>query len=70
MNAQQYFETSSCMFSDKNTLIKIWLNPGLNLTIFCRERSLGPVPARPISVNPGLKFCSVFIFFDSYVLFT
>ena len=31
---------------------------------------MGPVPARPISVNPGLNFCSVFIFFDSYVLFT
>ena len=31
---------------------------------------MGPVPARPISVTPGLNFCSVFIFFDSYVLST
>ena len=31
---------------------------------------MGPVPARPISVNPELNFCSVFIFFDSLVLFT
>ena len=31
---------------------------------------MGPVPARPISLNPELNFCSVFIFFDSLVLFT
>ena len=23
----------------------------------------GPVPERPISINPGLKFCSVFVFY-------
>ena len=23
----------------------------------------GPVPKRPSSVNPGLKFCSVFVFY-------
>ena len=32
--AQQYFVSSSCMFLDKETLHKIWLNRGLNLTIF------------------------------------
>ena len=26
-------------------------------------KALGPVPERPISVNPGLKFCSVFVFY-------
>ena len=29
VKAQQYFVTWSCMF-----LLEIWLNPGLNLTIF------------------------------------
>ena len=39
VNAQQYFVTSSCMFLDEKTVLKIWLNPGLNLTIF---RGTGP----------------------------
>ena len=34
MKAQQYFVSLSCVFLDKKTLIKIFLNPGLNLTIF------------------------------------
>ena len=37
--AQQYFVSSSCMFLGKNTLLKISLNPGLNLTVF---RGTGP----------------------------
>ena len=36
---QQYFVTSSDMFLDEKTLLKIWLNPLLNLTIF---RGTGP----------------------------
>ena len=24
---------------------------------------LGPVPERPFSANPGLKFCSIFVFY-------
>ena len=28
-----------------------------------QEIYLGPVPKRPISVNPGLKFCAVFVFY-------
>ena len=32
--AQQYFVSSSYTFLNKKTLLKIWLNPGLNLTIF------------------------------------
>ena len=31
VKAQQYFVSSSHMFLDKKTLLKIWLNPGLNL---------------------------------------
>ena len=26
---------------------------------------LGPVPERLIAINPGLKFCSVFLFYTS-----
>ena len=32
--AQQYFVPSSCMFFDEKTVLKIWLNPGLKLSIF------------------------------------
>ena len=39
VKAQQYFVSSSYMFLDKNTLLKIWLNPGLKLSIF---RGTGP----------------------------
>ena len=39
VKAQQYFVSSSYIFLDKKTLLKIWLNPGLNLTIF---RGTGP----------------------------
>ena len=31
---QQHFVNSSCMFLANKTLLTIWLNPGLNLTIF------------------------------------
>ena len=34
VKAQQYFVSLSCVFLDKKTLIKILLDPGLNLTIF------------------------------------
>ena len=39
VKAQQCFVSSSYMFLDKKTLLKIWLNPELNLTIF---RETGP----------------------------
>ena len=40
VKAQQYFVSSSCMFLDTKSLLKIWLsNPGLNLIIF---RGNGP----------------------------
>ena len=31
---EQYIVTSSCRFLDEKTMLEIWLNPGLNLTIF------------------------------------
>ena len=34
VKTQKYFVSSSDMFLDKKTLLKIWLNPGLNLTSF------------------------------------
>ena len=34
VKAQQYFVTSSCMFLDEKTVLEMWLNPGLKLTIF------------------------------------
>ena len=33
VNAQQYFVSLSNTFVDKKTVLKIWLNLGLNLTI-------------------------------------
>ena len=39
VKTQKYFVSLSNMFLDKKTLLKIWLNPGLNLTIF---RGTGP----------------------------
>ena len=39
VNAQQYVVTSSCMFLDEKTVLEIWLNPGLHLTI---SRATGP----------------------------
>ena len=32
VKAQQYFESLSYMFLHKITLLKIWLNPGLNIS--------------------------------------
>ena len=34
VKAKQHFISLSYMFLGKKTLLKIWLNPGLNLTIF------------------------------------
>ena len=34
VKAQQYFESLSYMFLKKKTMLKIWLNPGLNLSSF------------------------------------
>ena len=39
VKAQLYFVHSSYTFVDKKTVLNIWLNPGLNLTIF---RGTGP----------------------------
>ena len=34
VKGQQYFVTLSCMFLDEKTVLEMWPNPGLNLTIF------------------------------------
>ena len=39
VKTQHSFVTSSCMFLDEKTVLEIWLNPWLNLTIF---RGTGP----------------------------
>ena len=39
VKAQQYFVTSNCMSLDEKIVLEIWLNLGLNLTIF---RGTGP----------------------------
>ena len=38
VKTQKYFVSSSNMFLDKKTLLKIWLNPGLNHLL--RNRAL------------------------------
>ena len=38
VKAQLYFVNSSCMSLDKKTLLKIWLNSELNLTIFQEKK--------------------------------
>ena len=55
--AQQYFLSSSCMFLDKETLFKSWLNPGLNLAIFpgTRPRSIGSLSNYDEDHNDDLK---------------
>ena len=40
VKALQYFVSSSDLLLDKKTLVKISLNPGLNLTIFWRSLAL------------------------------
>ena len=39
VKTQQYFVTSSCMFLGEKTVLEIWPNPVINLTIF---RGTGP----------------------------
>ena len=43
VKAQQYFVTSSCLFLDEKTVLEVWLNPRLNLTIFPGTRPKGLV---------------------------
>ena len=39
VKGQQYFATSNCMSLDEKIVLEIWLNLGLNLTIFSRNRA-------------------------------
>ena len=47
VKTQQYFVSSSYRFLDRKTLLKIWLNSGLNLTIFRIRGTRGPFLERP-----------------------
>ena len=55
VKAQQHFVSSSCTFLDEKTLLKTWLNPGLNLTIFqgtlVERRRLPRFPAKMTLVH-------------------
>ena len=55
VKAQEYFVSLSYMFLDKKPLLKIWLYPALNLTIF---RGTGPSSLAVILKN--LIRCAVF----------
>ena len=57
---QQYFVSSSCIFLDKKNLLKIWLNPGLNLTIF---RGTGPW-IHKLKIKIYIFFLCLFLFFE------
>ena len=50
VKAQHYIVSSSYMFSDKKSLLKIGLNPGLNLTIF---RGTGPWSRKSYGLYPS-----------------
>ena len=77
IKAQQCLVSSCYVFLDKKTLLKIWLNPGLNLTIFRGngrsdrlqklfiQRNVKEIPVvrRPISANAGINFNPGFSFF-------
>ena len=51
VKAQQYFVSLSYMFVDRKTVLKMWLNLGLSLTIF---RETGPWPeSKTLSLLKG-----------------
>ena len=50
VETQKYFVSLSNMFLDKKTWLKIWLNPGFNLTLF---RETGPWPWKVIRKTKG-----------------
>ena len=58
VKAQQYFVTSSCMFLDEKTMLEIWLNPGLNLTIF---RGTGPRLIICCTVEPRFILTNLYV---------
>ena len=60
VKAQQCFVSSSNMFLDKKTLLKIWLNPGLNLSVF---RGTGPRAIRFDCIQ-----CTKWILFNTKVI--
>ena len=59
VKTKQYFVCSSNMFLHKKTVFKVWLNPGLNVTIFrgIRPRPIGLGSIFDLTTlnNQGLK---------------
>ena len=53
VETQKYFVSLSNMFLDKKTGLRIWLNPGLNLSIF---RGTRPWPWKVIRKTKGEGF--------------
>ena len=64
VKARKYFVSSSDIFLDKKTLLKIWLNPGLNLTIFrgTRPRSSNCCVCE-MKHATGMETCTKIYFF-------
>ena len=51
VKAKQYFVCSRCIFLDKKTLLKIWLDPW-----FSPERGGGDSPIRGCAAGQGMVF--------------
>ena len=71
VKAQQYIVTLSCMFLDEKTMLEIWLNPGLNLTIFrgTRPRLIICCTVQPRFNKPLYKVLSkAMIFFTPVIV--
>ena len=58
VKAKQYVVSSSRMFLDKKTLLKIWLNPGLNLTTFRGTRHHSTLYTTMSEILPTHQFSS------------
>ena len=62
VKVEQYFVSSSCIFLDIKTLLKVWLNPGLMLTI---SRGTGPWPLRNYVIITSIRTPTKKIFLKS-----
>ena len=56
------------VFANTNNRGGICLFSENEVTILVLQSAQDPLPERPISANPGLKFCPTFLYLPSYVL--
>ena len=56
VKTQQYFVSLSYRFLDRKTLLKIWHNSGLNLTIFRIRGTRGPFLESPCNFSGPLQW--------------